>query len=377
MKIRLKRDDGAVVYLNGDEVLRSNLPAPYTLNGKDQSAGKIKSNTKALKVIGGGAESAYVESIISTSKLRSGTNANVLAVEIHQHSASSSDISFDLELKPIDNPPKHVVFISVDGLRPEGITENPQSLPSFSFLQQKGAYTYNARTDFDLTFTLPNHVSMLTSRPVFGSSGHDVDYNNGGDHRKPATIHDTTSEDYIASVFDTVHDHGFRTGMFVGKTRFDILRRSWNEDRGAKHGQPDDTGSDNGVNKIDVYDRVERNRANGSSGLVGRYINAMKKSPYHFSFVHFHDPDTTGHAQDWLSASYMQAVKKVDGLLGDILDLVRNNPVLKGRTYVILTADHGGVGGTGDHKDDPGDRENYTIPFFIWGPGVASGHRAL
>jgi hypothetical protein len=83
--LQLLRDDGAVVYINGTEVLRSNMPA-----------GTISSTTFAATTIAGGAESVFTSYSVPPSVLRTGTN--VVAVEIHQADSSSSDLSFDLGL---------------------------------------------------------------------------------------------------------------------------------------------------------------------------------------------------------------------------------------------------------------------------------------
>ena len=87
LALQLVRDDGAVVYLNGTEVARSNMPS-----------GTIAYNTLASTTIGGADESAWNSFSISPSLLVSGTN--VIAVEIHQSDVTSSDISFDLKLTP-------------------------------------------------------------------------------------------------------------------------------------------------------------------------------------------------------------------------------------------------------------------------------------
>ena len=84
LTLSLRRDDGAVVYLNGTEVARSNMPT-----------GTITSSTLAPVAIAGADETAYV-SLPITGTLYSGTN--VIAVEIHQNAASSSDLGFDLAL---------------------------------------------------------------------------------------------------------------------------------------------------------------------------------------------------------------------------------------------------------------------------------------
>jgi hypothetical protein len=86
LNLSLLRDDGAVVYLNGAEIWRSNMPS-----------GTIYFNTLAPNYIDGAAESAYVNYSLSSARLVNGTN--VIAVEIHQNSPTSSDIVFDLQLK--------------------------------------------------------------------------------------------------------------------------------------------------------------------------------------------------------------------------------------------------------------------------------------
>jgi len=83
--INLLKDDGAVVYLNGVEIIRDNL-----------SDGTIDFKTLASNAISGTAETTYNSFTIDKSILRKGNN--VLAVEVHQNSGTSSDLGFDLEL---------------------------------------------------------------------------------------------------------------------------------------------------------------------------------------------------------------------------------------------------------------------------------------
>jgi Calcineurin-like phosphoesterase len=85
LTLNVLRDDGAVVYLNGTEVFRSNMPD-----------GAIGYTTPASTAIGGADESVYHSAALDASLLVNGTNE--LAVEIHQANPTSSDISFDLSL---------------------------------------------------------------------------------------------------------------------------------------------------------------------------------------------------------------------------------------------------------------------------------------
>ena len=87
--LKVLRDDGCVVYLNGVEVARSNMPGTPGSND-------IYYDTLADSTIFGSDESIFVEFSVNGSLLQSGDN--VVAVEIHQGNTSSSDISFDLQL---------------------------------------------------------------------------------------------------------------------------------------------------------------------------------------------------------------------------------------------------------------------------------------
>jgi hypothetical protein len=85
LDLSLMRDDGAVLYLNGREVARSNMPT-----------GPIAFATEASNVIGGEDEQRYLDIALNPADLHPGTN--VLAVEIHQKGDASTDLGFDLGL---------------------------------------------------------------------------------------------------------------------------------------------------------------------------------------------------------------------------------------------------------------------------------------
>ena len=83
--LRVLRDDGAIVYLNGVEVARSNMPE-----------GAIDATTFASSSSSGAAETSFWTYALDPTQLAEG--ANTFAVEIHQHSLDSSDLGFDLAL---------------------------------------------------------------------------------------------------------------------------------------------------------------------------------------------------------------------------------------------------------------------------------------
>lgn len=83
MTVGIARDDGAVVYVNGIEVLRDNMPD-----------GEVLSTTLALA--SSVSETGFYSYELDAFPLVEGHN--VVAVEVHQYSVSSSDLSFDLQL---------------------------------------------------------------------------------------------------------------------------------------------------------------------------------------------------------------------------------------------------------------------------------------
>ena len=102
LTLRLLRDDGAVVYLNGIEVHRSNMPT-----------GTVASSTLALVAVSDAEERTFLAAPIVTTYLRTGTN--LLAVEIHQNGPASTDVSFDLELLAATRPSRPRLAIQLDG----------------------------------------------------------------------------------------------------------------------------------------------------------------------------------------------------------------------------------------------------------------------
>ena len=88
LELQLKRDDGALVYINGIEVVRSNVPD-----------GDVTHLTRALERVMGAAERLWETFVVPSVVLVPGLN--VIAVEIHQRDPGSSDISFNLSLTGI------------------------------------------------------------------------------------------------------------------------------------------------------------------------------------------------------------------------------------------------------------------------------------
>jgi methionine-rich copper-binding protein CopC len=122
--LSLKRDDGAVVYINGAEVYRSNMPT-----------GTISYNTKASSEATD--NGATVQSTtLSASALVNGTN--VIAVEIHQFANNGPDLFFDLQLNGTSDvtPPTVSNYSPADNS--SNISNSANLALTFSETVQKG-----------------------------------------------------------------------------------------------------------------------------------------------------------------------------------------------------------------------------------------------
>lgn len=254
----------------------------------------------------------------------------------------------------------HVLIVSVDGLRSDVLgPPHLARLPAFSRLLE-GAFTLDARTDPDITVTLPNHISMLTGRFVAGETGHGWIANDDPPGLKQGgTLHASRSG-YVPSAFDVAHDAGVSTAVIASKTKFWLLKQSY----GGASGAVDAQAPDFGRSKIDLFLHAEKMAEIG--GLAAHRLRRAEGRT--LDFVHFAAPDSAGHAHDWLlepDSKYLAAIAEVDRALGEIFAAIDGSPSLRGRTAIVLTADHGGGVPAKTHTDASA-AVNFRIPFVAW-----------
>jgi hypothetical protein len=113
LTLMLRRDDGVIVYLNGIEVLRNNMPT-----------GLVTNSTPALSTAPDDGNHVFMVSL-SPYLLHNGTN--LLAAEVHQATATANDMTFDLALMANGETPHYTqVFLPGDTLF------TPQLMPNGS-----------------------------------------------------------------------------------------------------------------------------------------------------------------------------------------------------------------------------------------------------
>ncbi|MFC5727829.1 MULTISPECIES: alkaline phosphatase family protein [Nocardioides] len=238
-----------------------------------------------------------------------------------------------------------VIAISLDGLSPRALVRLGRAgAPHLHRMLTTGAGTLNARTQVELTVTLPNHTSIVTGRRIAAAhGGHGVTWN---DHLSGTTVHGAARAP-VSSVFSVVKAGGGSTAVFATKRKFSLFDRSWPAE-------------------IDRSVIREEDDAAATRAMRRDFLARARS----FVLLHLGLADRVGHARGWMSPAYLRAVMRLDRLVGSVMRMVRGHPRLRRSTVVVLTADHGGVPGQRRHSDAR-SRENYRVPFVIWGRGVA------
>ena len=219
-----------------------------------------------------------------------------------------------------------VLLISIDGLRPDAISAS--RTPAINLLVARGVATMQARS-LQPTLTIPNHVSMLTGKtPQTHGMLFPSDPGN-------AIVND--------SIIEMAHAAGLSSGIYISKEKLRLLNKPGTNDR---------------------YVVTENGRA---AMVVSQLVEDLAKPDmqWQLTFLHIVDPDTEGHAYGWMSAPYLEAVRRADAHIATLMESLAERG-LASNTVVCILADHGGFGTT--HIEDR--PEVTTIPWIAAGPGI-------
>jgi arylsulfatase A-like enzyme len=230
---------------------------------------------------------------------------------------------------------RHVVIVSVDGLRPDAITRF--GARTIQRLARDGRATLDARTILP-SRTLPAHTSMLTG---LTPDRHGITWNDDqvvGRGLVP-----------VPTVFAIARAHGLRTAAFFGKAKFHHL---------MVPGTLDYAQAPTGW-----WGRWSATR---TARDVRRHLERGARPE--LLFVHFGEPDFAGHAAGWMTSGYGRAVRSADGAVAQVA-AAADAAFGRGGYTLIVTADHGGHART----HGSGRAADVTIPWVAWGAGVAIG----
>jgi predicted AlkP superfamily pyrophosphatase or phosphodiesterase len=241
-----------------------------------------------------------------------------------------------------------VITISIDGLSPIAINKlDSKELPLLYKIRKKGLYTDHARTDNNSTVTLPNHLSMLTSKSV---DIHDITFNHDNLN---SDIH-SHNDKYITSLFDNLNNNSIPSYMYVGKNKFNYINKSY----------PNINYYYDPSYKVMINDKTYLNdeviNRYRPIPIVNKFMDDILNNKTGFFFLHFTGTDYIGHKEGWYSDMYYGSLKAIDK---DIYNMMKLLDKLNKKYVMIITSDHGGEY---YNHNDPLSPLNYTIPFYVY-----------
>ncbi|MBB2150366.1 alkaline phosphatase [Pedobacter gandavensis] len=234
---------------------------------------------------------------------------------------------------------KHVVLIGCDGLGAYAIPD--AQMPNLKKLMETGASSLEARS------VLPSSSAVNWASMLMGAGPTEHGYTEWGS--KTPEIPSVTKTKYgtFPSIFSVIREQkpNAKTAVIY----------SW-------------PGIGPLVEKDAISIVVPGNDKDDFCADTTATI--IKKQKPYFTFVHFDEPDHTGHEIGHRTPAYYEQLKKVDERIGKVVQAVKDAGIEK-ETIIIVSADHGGTGkGHGGKSLD-----EVQIPWVINGPGVKKNHK--
>ncbi|MGZ4067653.1 MAG: sulfatase-like hydrolase/transferase [Bacteroidia bacterium] len=250
------------------------------------------------------------------------------------------------------SPPltKKLVFVLVDGPRWEetwGDSTHQYQPYLRDSLQRSGCIFTNFYNN-GVTLTEPGHAALLTGH-------YENIINNGSQYPQNPGL----PQLFLAR---TKKENNF-SWLITSKDKLEVFKTCTNPDWKDKYTPSTDCG---------VHGNGSGYRAD--SVTMAHALQTLRTKQPDFLFIHFKEPDASGHANNW--NGYLNGIKQGDKNAWLIWKEIQSLPAYQNNTVFVITNDHGrhnnGIAdGFISHGDNcPGCRH---INLFIAGPGIPKG----
>lgn len=226
-----------------------------------------------------------------------------------------------------------VVVIGPDGFSSDIVKKHPDAFPNLKKFMSEGSYSYEMRTVLPSS-SGPNWKSILSGVPV--------------------EIHGYVRNSDKPDIEPRIKD---QDGRFPGLFRL-IREQKPEAVTGFFY---------NWKTMGELYDKGTENKS--LQGQDGELLAAAKefiaKENPDLTFIVFGEPDDAGHGHGWDTPEYLEACKKIDSYLGEIVETVKASP--RGEeTLLLFVSDHGGI-----NKKHGGITPNEMCPIYAMaGKGI-------
>ena len=219
-----------------------------------------------------------------------------------------------------------VIFFSIDGMRPDGLTA--AKTPCIDRLIANGSWSLSARTVMP-SVTLPCHTSMHRGVDV---PRHGITTNTFQPLARP-----------VPSLFDVAKVNQLTTGMFF----------NWGELRDLM--APDSPSI--------VYLHNDPSYAESDWIIARSAADHIRRIDFDLVFVYLGYTDIAGHDHGWMSEPYIDAISNADACVSHVLSAYAERGI---EPNVLVVSDHGGHGRSHGTEMD----EDMTIPWVLAGPSI-------
>jgi len=223
----------------------------------------------------------------------------------------------------------HVYIISIDGCRPDILLR--ADTPFIHSLLAKSSFTFYAQTT-DVAVTLPSHVSTLTG---VTPEKHGINFN---------SVPPEGTYPNVPTILELAHARGMTTGVYSTKSKFSVFTRP------------------NTIDYVSISTESSSPDDDITAALAAETIRLHKPG---VMLIHLGGDDYAGHSAGWGSDKQFAALHLADTAIAGVFAAIHDAGI-EDDTLTIITADHGGSGGT-HGSDNPPSRY---IPWIATGPMV-------
>ena len=231
---------------------------------------------------------------------------------------------------------KHVILIGSDGFGAYAFNDKAK-IPNLRNMMQNGSYSLKARA------VLPSSSAVNWASMIMGSGPELHGYTEWGSQTPeiPSRIIDTDS--MYPSIFNLIDKQIPDTKKGVAYT--------WE-----------------GIKYVFENSLVDLNY-NGKSDTetLEKALEFITNEKPIFTFIHFDEPDITGHSIGHDTKEYYQAIEKIDTLVGTISETLKKENMIDD-SVIIFSSDHGGL-----EKGHGGKTLlEVEIPWIIYGKNISA-----
>ena len=234
-----------------------------------------------------------------------------------------------------NNSIKHVILIGSDGFGAYAFN-NKANIPNIREMMLKGSYSLKARAVFP-TSSAVNWASM-----IMGSGPELHGFTEWGSKQPELPPRVNGTDSIYPSIISLINE------------------QLPNEKKGVVY-----TWS--GIGYLFEKSLVDLNY-NGKSDndTLDKALEFIVSEKPAFTFIHFDEPDITGHDRGHDTEAYYKAIQTIDSHVGTIVNTLSKENMLK-HSAIIFSSDHGGIGKTHGGKT----LLETEIPWIIFSPNVS------